>query len=133
MIDAKARHPAARDELGHERVGGVEHPGILHPQGDELVDVEESPVVDLVERRAPVREPIGLVLEQLVEQVEAGGSPGVPFARATQRSMCRRMPASGRKAGQPLARHFFLALPLDNRAAIALGVGRQILKRRQDA
>ena len=37
----------------------------------EVVDVEEAAVVDLVERGSPVRETIGLCLEELVKAVEA--------------------------------------------------------------
>ena len=60
------------DQIEEQRVRGGEDRGIFHPQPDEIVDVEESPVVDLVERGAPVRQAIRLRVEQRVQAIEAG-------------------------------------------------------------
>jgi hypothetical protein len=46
-------------------------PLALHAQRGQLVDVEEAPVVDLVAGHAPVRQAVGLRVDQGVERVEA--------------------------------------------------------------
>ena len=50
---------------------GREHFRLLHADRRELVDVEEAPVVDLLTRHAPERQPIHLRVEQPVEEIEA--------------------------------------------------------------
>ncbi len=55
------RRPSAAPSAAsaeHQRVGGLEHRLVFHPQRGEVVDVEEAPVVDLVRGHAPVREPV---------------------------------------------------------------------------
>ena len=52
-------------------VRGGEDLRLLHAQGGQFVDVEEAAVVDLVGGDPPVRQAIGLLVEQVVEQVEA--------------------------------------------------------------
>ncbi len=49
----------------------VEDVRIFHAHRGELVHIEEPAVVDLFRRNAPVRETVGLVVQQPVEQVEA--------------------------------------------------------------
>ncbi len=73
MIDAQSVHFALGDELEHQSVRRLEHRLVLHAQRRQIVDFEEAPVVDLVRRHAPVREPIGLGLEQAVQRLEALG------------------------------------------------------------
>ena len=58
---------------GQKAVGGVEDLGILHADGGQLVDVEEAPVVDLLAGHAPVGQPIELLVEQGIEEVEGAG------------------------------------------------------------
>ena len=74
MIDPYGLDAPAFDELSEERVCGGKDAGILYPQAGEPIDVEKAPIVDLVRRRPPVRQPIGLDLEQLMERVEALGA-----------------------------------------------------------
>ncbi len=50
-------------------------------QPREVVDVEESPVVDLVGRDPPVREPVSLPLEQLVQPFVARAIAGHAIER----------------------------------------------------
>ena len=71
MIDAQAVDHAALDQLEGEPVRAVEHARLVHAQRREVVDVEEAPVVDLVDRYAPVRQSIRLRVEQRVESIEA--------------------------------------------------------------
>ena len=70
-------HPDARNlPLGNEPLQQdmcrIEDRRFLHTESDELVDVEESPVIDFVRGRTPVREAIRLALEQFVQHVIAG-------------------------------------------------------------
>ena len=38
---------------------------------DQVIDVKEAPVIDLLARDAPERQPVRLLLQQLVQQIEA--------------------------------------------------------------
>src|SRR5690606_15984873 len=59
------------DERPQQTMNRREDIGIFDADRCQRVDVEEAPVVDLVGRRAPGREPIRLRLEQVVQLVEA--------------------------------------------------------------
>jgi hypothetical protein len=115
-------------------VRGLEDRPVLDAQPRQRVDVEEPPVVDLVGRRAPVREPVGLRLEQLVQRVEAGG-----IARPAVDGLDRRIDGLthrrrlAHEPGEPGPRHFLLALALGDLVEVGLGVRRHLLQRRQDA
>ena len=76
MVDAQPLDLALGDEIENEAVGGVEHRRVFHAQRGEVVDVEKAPVVDLVGGDTPVGEAVALELDQLVQQVEAGGITG---------------------------------------------------------
>ena len=58
-------------KLAEQLVRGSEDLRIFDAQAGELVHVEKAPIVDLVRRRAPVRQPVSLRLEQLVQRIEA--------------------------------------------------------------
>ena len=73
MIDAQSRHQPLADEAHHEPVCLGEDVGILHADGRQVIDVEEPAVVDLLSGHAPVGQPVRLVHEQVVEQIEAAG------------------------------------------------------------
>ena len=89
MIDAQAVDHAALDQLEDEPVRAVEHAALIHAQRREIVDVEEAPVVDLIDRDAPVRQPIRLRIEQRVERVEAARIARRAVERARRvASMC---------------------------------------------
>ncbi len=73
VIDSHRLHAAVLQQLRQQLVGRGKDLRVLDAQPRELVDVEEAPVVDLVRRGAPVRQPVGLRFEQLVQGVEAVG------------------------------------------------------------
>ena len=75
MIDADAGDAPFADQPRQQLVDGAKDVGILDAQPGQRVDVEEPAVVDLVRRRPPVREPVGLLLEQIVQRIERCGSP----------------------------------------------------------
>ena len=54
----------ARGELERQPLRRLEHGAASMRSAASVVDVEEAPVVDLVGGDAPVREPLGLLLEQ---------------------------------------------------------------------
>ena len=98
VIDAKAVHEPFAQQLEHEAVDTVEHGRIFHTDRGQLVDVEKTPVVDLLRGDPPMREPIGLLGEQRVEPVEA---PGIATGAVEQCDQPLDVPADGgRFAGQ---------------------------------
>ena len=93
MVDAQAIGLPLCHELHHAPVGGREDVLALGTQAGEVVDVEEAPVVDVVRREAPEREPVGLSGQQLVERVEAARIAG----RAVDRGEVRLDVTYGRR------------------------------------
>jgi hypothetical protein len=51
----------------------LEHFAPFYPQPGEVVDVEESPVVDLLGGDPPEREPVRLIVQQPFEPIERMG------------------------------------------------------------
>ncbi len=62
VVDTQPADGAVADVLEDQPVAVLEHRLKLGPQADEGVDGEEPPVVELLLRRAPVREPVVLAL-----------------------------------------------------------------------
>jgi hypothetical protein len=115
-------------------VRGFEDGRHFHPERDKLVDVEEAAVVDLVGGRPPVSQTIGLVLEQVVQHVEACRMPWltVRLAKAFV-SMTADPWRLGNEPTQALPRHFLFPLSLRNSIRFSLGVQRQVMELGQDA
>ena len=65
--------------IGHELenafVTRLEDFGILDADADEVGHVKEAPIVDLLAGDAPVRQAIGLRLQQIVQGIVAAGLP----------------------------------------------------------
>src|SRR5215468_436780 len=57
-----------RDEALHKSMNPVECAAIFDAQSSQRVDVEKTPVVDLASGKSPMREPIMLTLEQVVQR-----------------------------------------------------------------
>ena len=53
MIDAYAVYHPLAGELEKQAVRGIEHRVVLHPQGGQRVDVEETSVIDIVRGHPP--------------------------------------------------------------------------------
>jgi len=93
VVDPQAVDHAALDQLEDEPVRAVEHCGLVHPQRCKVVDVEEAPVVDFIDRHAPVRQSIRLCIQQGIERVEAARLTGCaiePRHRGFDGGPCRR-------------------------------------------
>ena len=87
MVDPEAIHPPAAMPVERERVGLGEDLGILHVQGDEIVDIEEPAVVDLPRRPPPVHQAIDLRVEQPGSRSGPGGpGRGSSAAASTSRA-----------------------------------------------
>src|SRR6267143_389691 len=77
VIDAQPGHRSLAHEAEEQAVGRFEHLRLLHPDGGQLVDVEEAPVVDLLAGDAPVGGAVRLVGEQRVQRLHALGVAGL--------------------------------------------------------
>ena len=71
MVHAQRRHAPFRHQSPQQPVRMREDVRILHPQPDEIVDIEKPPIIDLLCRHSPMGEPIRLRLQQSMQQVEA--------------------------------------------------------------
>ena len=67
MIDAQCVHHAGRHQFEHQFMSRLECQLVLHPHGSQVIDVEKTAIVDFVRCDAPVGEPVGLGLQQLVQ------------------------------------------------------------------
>ena len=134
MIDPQAGHPAFFDESQHQLVNCREHFGLFHADRSQAIDVEETPIVDLVGGHAPVAEPIRLVGQQRLEPVEAAGLVA-PAIHECQRLLDRlpHLAARLEQRRQAAACHFLFAIALLERFGGQLGAGRQMVERRDDA
>ncbi len=114
MVDAQAVDLAAGDEIEHQPVRRVEHLGALHAQRGQLVDVEEAAVVDLVGGDAPVGQPVGLLLDQFVEQRRSWSrSSAEPLNALTARSIASASAGKSRASRASCALvHFLVAMAL---------------------
>src|SRR5437899_1078257 len=91
----------------------LEHLGLLHPNRGQIVDVKETSVVDLLRCGPPVRQTIGLRVEQLVEPIErarlASSSVELTHCRVDRLG---DSPAIGDKRGKPPPDHLGLSVSL---------------------
>jgi len=74
VIDAKSRDGAVGDPAEHPRMRGGEHERVLDPHADQIVDLEEAPVVQVVAGAPPVHQAIGLRIEQRLQPMTSLGS-----------------------------------------------------------
>ena len=70
MIDTQARDQVFLQQLVGQGVHGCENFRIFHPDGGQIVDIEEPAIVDFVCRGSPVCQSIPLLVEQLLQFVE---------------------------------------------------------------
>ena len=71
VVDAQPGDQAICQQAAHQLVRLREYARILHPQPDQIVDVEEPPIVDLFAGHSPKRQPVRLFLQQFMQRVEA--------------------------------------------------------------
>ncbi len=84
MIDPHAGDRARADQFEQQPMRRIEDLGQLHPDRGEIVDVEETAVVDFLRSHAPESEAIGLIVQQRDRaRSKLRGSPGVPLICAS--------------------------------------------------
>ncbi len=71
MVEAQASDFALHEQAQDQTVRRLEDVWFLHAERGQFVDVEEAAIVDFIRRHLPERQPIGLIVEKIVEQVEA--------------------------------------------------------------
>ncbi len=131
VIDAHGRDQAIAEESPDELVRLGKDPRVLHAQAHQVVDVEESPVVDLLRGDAPERQPVSLRFQQTVQPVETAGVTRLAVQLAQR--VIDGETNSGRMGGllQSLQQQRKLVLAPGNRPGIAGVVRRQLPQRGQ--
>jgi hypothetical protein len=133
MIETDPGDVSLLHQVQQQRMGGGKHPWVLHAQAREIVDVEEPAVVDLIERRPPVRQTIRLQFEQTVQPIEALGRARLPVDLGHRAvDVVSHLARAVRERGQALPRHFLGALPFEDRRLVGFGIGRHGGQRGED-
>ncbi len=130
VVETHAGHPAGGEQREQAAVRRGEHLGVFHAQTGELVDVEESAVVDLVRGGAPVGEAIRLRLEQ---RVQADGALRAIEGGDARLDVTRDVGGTRHQARQPVAGDLLLALSLGDPVGLGLGIHWQMAERGEDA
>ena len=108
--------------------------GQLHADGRQLVDVEEAAVVDFLGGDPPEGQPVGLPLDQAVQQVETARVAGRAVERPHRGVDGRRGRRDWRaQGGEAALDDFLLAVALGHLVGRQLGAGRQVAQGGQDA
>ena len=134
MVDPQPGDVVVGDQLQHPRVGCLEHARVLHPERAEVVHVEEAPVIDFVEGGLPVRETVGLPLEQFVKSIECrrlSGRPLKPRHAVLDERPNRRRAVDDRRETLPDEAGDFMP-PGPPVLVVARGDGRNLVEQRQD-
>ena len=134
MIDAYPVHLALAQQTQDQPVGGGKHFKFFHAQRGQLVDIEETPVVDLFRGYTPVTETIDLGLQQSVQQIKT-----LRLARRTveeryrvlQKGSHRRV-RLGQRCQAPLD-DFLFTLALGYSGWISLAAQRQVANSGENA
>ena len=82
MIQAQPGDQPPAGEFTDQHMCDLKDRRVLHPDSGQLVDVEEAPVVDLVNRCLPVGQAIGLGIEEFVQQIKARRNADLPVELA---------------------------------------------------
>ncbi len=82
VIDPQPVDLSLLHELQAQPMCGGEHRLVLHAQRGQVVDIEEPPIVDIVRRHPPIREPKRLIFQQLVQGIETHRLRGIPAQAA---------------------------------------------------
>ena len=134
MIDPQARDRASRDQLEQQPMRRIKDLRQFHPDRGQIVDVEETAVVDFLRRHPPESEAIRLIVQQRIERVEATG-----IARRAidlGESLLDRLLHQRRFLAaplQPALDDFLLPGALRDALRIGLGAPREIFQRGDDA
>src|SRR6266567_7847390 len=125
---------ALADQAKNQLVARREDLGALHPDGGQIIDVEESAIVDLVPGHPPVGESVGLPGEESIQVIEARGVSGCaveqPNVVVDKVANMLRLLEEG---GQPALHHFLLPESLLDAGGVGVDTVGQMGQRREDA
>ncbi len=114
MVDTQSVDDPARDEVENQPVRIGENSRVLHPQANQRIDVEESPIRQLLAGRAPVGEAVVLPTEQLVQFV------GILIQAIDLVVDRRRDVGTGcAELGKPLLQELLPAMPFGDRIGMS--------------
>ena len=71
MIDTNSGYNILLDQRKRDSVDAGKHFWILDSDGGQVINVEESPIIDLIRRNSPKAQAIGLLIEQSFELIKA--------------------------------------------------------------
>ena len=71
MIDTQTLNGIFSQQLAQKLVSCGEDVGVFHSQSDQVIHIEEAAIVDLFPRNPPVRQPVDLRFQQLMQRVKA--------------------------------------------------------------
>ncbi len=134
VVDPQPLHVSLVHQLQDQAVRLVEDVDVLHADRGQLVDVEEPPIIDLVAGDPPIGQPIRLLGQKLVEQVEALRL--APRAVKERHVLLNELVDCRGRFGQllqPPLDHFFFAAPLADLLDVGLGHAGQMADPREDA
>ena len=70
VIYAQSVHRALLHQPQYEPVRRLKDPFVLDPDAGQVIDGEETPVVDLIASHPPVRKPVRLRLKETMQSLE---------------------------------------------------------------
>ena len=96
VIESQALQPAVRDQAARRAVNGLERAGILDAQPGQRIDVEKSAVIDFAAGEPPVRQPVVLALQQMMQREQRRRARRTPADRLSGRALITVCRASDR-------------------------------------
>src|SRR5262249_62315274 len=72
--EPQAVQPPLGNKAANKPMNSVESPAVSHAQPGQCVDVEDPPVVDLAAGKSPMRQPVVLALEQVMQGENSRGA-----------------------------------------------------------
>ncbi len=125
---------ALADQAKDQLVACREDLGALHPDGGQIIDVEEAAIVDLIPGHPPVGEPVGLLGEERIQVVEAcgvsGGAVEQPNVVVDEVANMLRLLEEG---GESALHHFLLPESLLDAGGLGVDTVGQMGQRRENA
>ena len=130
VVDTESGDGPFGNQTENQLVSCPEHFRILHPKSRQFIDIEKATVVDLMGRRAPVRQPVRQGLQKLVQTVEALRVPG-PSVEGQQGpvDVLSDGRCFGDKLGQTSASDLLFTVTFHNSRAVGFGIRGKVAER----
>src|ERR1700716_171274 len=68
VIDSQTLQSAFRDEFSYQAMNCRKGAGIFHPQSGQRIDVEETPIIDVAGSEPPMRDPVMLAFQEVMQR-----------------------------------------------------------------